>query len=77
MFRQEAIIEGNGEMFKVGDIVEVHHKKVYQNFTEVCIGRILKPITLSELRLDVSTKYNSNIVEIEVYDIVEMYSIEE
>ena len=77
MFRQEAIIEGNGEIFKVGDIVEVHHKKVYQNFTEVCIGRILKPITLSELRLDVSTKYNSNIVEIEVYDIVEMYSIEE
>ena len=77
MFRQEAIIEGNGEIFKVGDIVEVHHKKVYQNFTGVCIGRILKPITLSELRLDVSTKYNSNIVEIEVYDIVEMYSIEE
>ena len=77
MFRQEAIIEGNGEVFKVGDIVEVHYKKVYQDFTSVCVGKILKPITLSELRLDVSDKYNAKIVEIEMCDVVEMYSIEE
>lgn len=76
MFRQEAIIEGNGEVFRMGDIVEVRHKKVYQEYTEVCVGKILKPVTLSELRLDVSTKYNSNIVEIEVYDIVEIYKLE-
>ena len=75
MFRQEAIIEGNGEVFKVGDIVEVHHKKVYQECTEVCVGKILKPVTLSELRLDTSTKYNSSIVEIDVYDIVGIYKI--
>ena len=75
MYRQEAIIEGNGSVFKVGDVVEVHFKKVYEVETNVCQGRILMPVTLSELRLDTSTKYHSNIVEIEVYDIVGIYNV--
>lgn len=76
MFRQEAIIEGNGKVFRIGDVVEVHFKKTYEIETNVYQGRILKPITLSELRLDISTKYHSNIAEIDVYDIIEIYNVE-
>ena len=77
MFRQETFIEGNGKMFGIGDIVEVHYKKVYQQEVQVCQGRIVKPTILSELKLDISTKFNSKTIEINLEDIIEIYNLVE
>jgi len=60
------------ESFQIGDKVKVLHKKSFENEVKEDIGVILPSVLTSELRLDCSKNYFSNIIEIDLKDIIEI-----
>lgn len=60
------------ESFHIGQKVKVSHKKSFENEVKEDIGVILPSVLTSEIRLDCSKNYFSNIVEIDLIDIIEI-----
>ena len=72
----EIVYKLNDEYFTVGDIVQVFVKNPFndEDIREVT-GRLVRSLLNTEIQLDVSTRYNSKMEEIDIKDIVKINKI--
>ena len=71
----EIVYKMNGEEFKENDLIQVIKRDVFTEERTEVIGRMVKSLLTSELVLDVSTRYNSEIITISMDEIVKINKI--
>ena len=71
----EIIYRCNGEEFKEDDLIQVIKRDVFTEEKNEIVGRVVKSLLTTELVLDVSTKYNSKIINISMDEIVKINKI--
>ena len=71
----EIVYKFNGEEFKENDLIQVIKRDVFTEERTEVIGRMVKSLLTSELVLDVSTRYNSEIITISMDEIVKINKI--
>ena len=71
----EIVYRFDGEEFKEDDLIQVIRKDIFTEEKNEIVGRVVKSLLTTELVLDVSTKYNSEIISISMDEIVEINKI--
>ena len=71
----ELVYRFDGEEFKEDDLIQVIRKDIFTEEKNEIVGRVVKSLLTTELVLDVSTKYNSEIISISMDEIVEINKI--
>ena len=71
----ELVYRCNGEEFKEDDLIQVIRKHPFTGEKSEIIGRVTKSLLNSELVLDVSSRYNSEIITINIDEIVKINKI--
>ena len=71
----EIIYRFDGEEFKEDDLIQVIKRDPFTEERTEIIGRVIKSLLNTELVLDVSTKYNSKIINISMDEIVKINKI--
>ena len=71
----EIVYRCNGEEFKEDDLIQVIKRDPFTEERTEIIGRVIKSLLNTELVLDVSTKYNSKIINISMDEIVKINKI--
>ena len=66
----ELVYKFNNEIFQVGDVVKIVHKNIFTGELNEYIGSISKAIIGRQLELDISEKYKSNKISLELDEIV-------
>lgn len=66
----ELVYKFNNEIFQVGDVVKIIHKNIFTGELNEYIGSISKAIIGRQLELDISEKYKSNKISLELDEIV-------
>lgn len=66
----ELVYKFNNEIFQVGDVVKIVHKNTFTGELNEYIGSISKAIIGRQLELDISEKYKSNKISLELDEIV-------
>ncbi|MBC6695267.1 hypothetical protein H9L25_00550 [Terrisporobacter mayombei] len=65
------LYEFQNNIFRIGDICEVKIKNKFNNETYTYKGKILFPTIADTLEMDVSSEYSSQLVTIDLDDILE------
>lgn len=68
----EIVYKMNGEEFKEDDLIQVIREHPFTGERTEIIGRVTKSLLNSELVLDVSRRYNSEIITINMSEIVKV-----
>ena len=71
----ELVYRFNGEEFKEDDLIQIIKRDVFTEEKNEIVGRVVKSLLTTELVLDVSTKYNSKIINISMDEIVKINKI--
>ena len=71
----EIIYRFDGEEFKEDDLIQVIKRDIFTEEKNEIVGRVVKSLLTTELVLDVSTKYNSEIISISMDEIVKINKI--
>ena len=71
----ELVYRFDGEEFKEDDLIQVIRRDVFTEEKNEIVGRVVKSLLTTELVLDVSTKYNSKIINISMDEIVKINKI--
>ena len=71
----EIIYRFDGEEFKEDDLIQIIKRDVLTEEKNEIVGRVVKSLLTTELVLDVSTKYNSKIINISMDEIVKINKI--
>ena len=71
----ELVYRFDGEEFKEDDLIQVIRKDIFTEEKNEIVGRVVKSLLTTELVLDVSTKYNSEIISISMDEIVKINKI--
>ena len=71
----EIIYRFDGEEFKEDDLIQIIKRDVFTEEKNEIVGRVVKSLLTTELVLDVSTKYNSEIISISMDEIVKINKI--
>ena len=71
----EIIYRFAGEEFKEDDLIQIIKRDVFTEEKNEIVGRVVKSLLTTELVLDVSTKYNSKIINISMDEIVKINKI--
>ena len=71
----EIIYRFDGEEFKEDDLIQIIKRDVFTEEKNEIVGRVVKSLLTTELVLDVSTKYNSKIINISMDEIVKVNKI--
>ena len=71
----ELVYRFDGEEFKEDDLIQVIRKDIFTEEKNEIVGRVVKSLLTTELVLDVSTKYNSKIINISMDEIVKINKI--
>lgn len=66
----ELVYKFNNDIFQVGDVVKIIHKNIFTGELNEYIGSISKAIIGRQLELDISEKYKSNKISLELDEIV-------
>ena len=72
----EIIYKFNGEEFKEDDLIQVIKRDVFTAERTEIIGRVVKSLLTTELVLDVSRRYNSEIITINMDEIFKINKIQ-
>ena len=72
----EIVYKFNGEEFKEDDLIQVIRKDVFTGETSEIIGRMIKSLFNNEIKLDVSRRYNSEIITVNTDEIVKINKIQ-
>ena len=65
----------NGEEFKEDDLIQVIKRDTFTEERNEIVGRVVKSLLTTELVLDVSRRYNSEIITISMDEIVKINKI--
>ena len=71
----ELVYRFDGEEFKEDDLIQVIKRDIFTEEKNEIVGRVVKSLLTTELVLDVSTKYNSEIISISMDEIVKINKI--
>ena len=71
----EIIYRFDGEECKEDDLIQIIKRDVFTEEKNEIVGRVVKSLLTTELVLDVSTKYNSKIINISMDEIVKINKI--
>ena len=71
----EIVYKFNGEEFEEDDLIQVIRKDVFTGETSEITGRMIKSLFNNEIKLDVSRRYNSEIITINIDEIVKINKI--
>ena len=71
----ELVYRFDGEEFKEDDLIQIIKRDVFTEEKNEIVGRVVKSLLTTELVLDVSTKYNSKIINISMDEIVKINKI--
>ena len=71
----ELVYRFDGEEFKEDDLIQVIRKDPFTGEKTEIIGRVTKSLLNSELVLDISRRYNSEIITINIDEIAKVNKI--
>ena len=71
----EIVYKFNGEEFKEDDLIQIIRKNPFSEERSEIIGRVTKSLLNTELVLDISRRYNSEIITINMDEIVNVNKI--
>ena len=72
----EIVYKFNGEEFKEDDLIQVIRKDVFTGERSEITGRMIKSLFNNEIKLDISTRYNSEIITININEIIKINKIQ-
>ena len=72
----EIVYKFNGEEFKEDDLIQVIRKDVFTGERSEITGRMIKSMFNNEIKLDISTRYNSEIITININEIIKINKIQ-
>ena len=72
----EIVYKFNGEEFKEDDLIQVIRKDIFTGEKNEVTGRMIKSLFNNEIKLDVSRRYNSEIITINIDEIVKINKIQ-
>ena len=71
----EIVYKFNGEEFKEDDLIQVIRKDIFTGERSEVTGRMIKSLFNNEIKLDVSRRYNSEIITLNIDEIVKVNKI--
>ena len=71
----ELVYRFDGEEFKEDDLIQVIRRNPFSEEKSEIVGRVVKSLLTTELVLDVSRRYNSEIITINMGEIVKINKI--
>lgn len=71
----EIIYRCNGEEFKEDDLIQVIKRDPFTEEKTMIIGRVIKSLLNTELVLDVSSKYHSETITLNIDEIIKVNKI--
>ena len=71
----EIVYKFNGEEFKEDDLIQVIRKDPFTEERSEITGKMIKSLFNNEIKLDVSRRYNSEIITISMDEIVKINKI--
>ena len=72
----EIVYKFNGEEFKEDDLIQVIRKDIFTGEKSEVTGRMIKSLFNNEIKLDISTRYNSEIITININEIIKINKIQ-
>ena len=71
----EIVYKFNGEEFKEDDLIQVIRQDMFTGEKSEVTGRMIKSLFNNEIKLDVSRRYNSEIITLNIDEIVKVNKI--
>ena len=72
----EIVYKFNGEEFKEDDLIQVIRQDMFTGEKIEVVGRVIKSLLNNEIKLDVSRRYNSEIITISMDEIFKINKIQ-
>ena len=72
----EIVYKFNGEEFKEDDLIQVIRQDTFTGERSEIMGRMIKSLFNNEIKLDISTRYNSEIITININEIIKINKIQ-
>ena len=72
----EIVYKFNGEEFKEDDLIQVIRQDMFTGERSEVTGRMIKSLFNNEIKLDISTRYNSEIITINMNEIIKVNKIQ-
>ena len=72
----EIVYKFNGEEFKEDDLIQVIRQDTFTGERSEITGRMIKSLFNNEIKLDISTRYNSEIITININEIIKINKIQ-
>ena len=72
----EIIYRMNGEEFKEDDLIQVIKRNPFTEEKSEIIGRVTKSLLNTELVLDISSRYHSSTIDININEIIKINKIQ-
>ena len=72
----EIVYKFNGEEFKEDDLIQVIRQDMFTGERSEVTGRIIKSLFNTEIKLDISTRYNAETIDININEIVKINKIQ-
>ena len=72
----EIVYKFNGEEFKEDDLIQVIRKDMFTGEKTMITGRMIKALLNTEIKLDISTRYNAETIDININEIVKINKIQ-
>ena len=72
----EIVYRCNGEEFKEDDLIQVMRKDPFTEEKSEIIGRVIKSLINTELVLDISSRYHSETITLNIDEIIKVNKIE-
>ena len=72
----EIVYKFNGEEFKEDDLIQVIRQDMFTGEKSEVTGRMIKSLFNNEIKLDISTRYNSEIITINMNEIIKVNKIQ-
>ena len=72
----EIVYKFNGEEFKEDDLIQVVRQDMFTGEKSEVTGRMIKSLFNNEIKLDISTRYNAETIDININEIVKINKIQ-
>ena len=72
----EIVYKFNGEEFKEDDLIQVIRQDMFTGERSEITGRMIKSLFNNEIKLDVSRRYHSSTIDININEIVKINKIQ-
>ena len=72
----EIVYKFNGEEFKEDDLIQVIRQDTFTGERSEITGRMIKSLFNNEIKLDISTRYNSEIITVNINEIIKINKIQ-